>query len=82
LARDIVRKNSKDLEFLAAAGLGVLRKGVAQDAVTYEGKHFKVRNLELRPQPTQKPHPPIWVAAKNKAAVELAAEVGYILADS
>jgi probable F420-dependent oxidoreductase len=59
-------------------GCSLIRALWTQDAVSYEGKHFKVRNLELRPQPTQKPHPPIWVAAKSKAAVELAAEVGDV----
>jgi alkanesulfonate monooxygenase SsuD/methylene tetrahydromethanopterin reductase-like flavin-dependent oxidoreductase (luciferase family) len=32
--------------------------------------------VTLRPLPTQKPHPPIWMAAKKKSAVRLAATVG------
>jgi alkanesulfonate monooxygenase SsuD/methylene tetrahydromethanopterin reductase-like flavin-dependent oxidoreductase (luciferase family) len=32
----------------------------------------------VRPQPKQRPNPPIWVAAKKKGAVRLAAQVGDV----
>jgi alkanesulfonate monooxygenase SsuD/methylene tetrahydromethanopterin reductase-like flavin-dependent oxidoreductase (luciferase family) len=54
----------------------VIRALWTRPSVTYKGKHFQLREVTLRPQPTQSPCPPIWVAAKIKSAVELAAEVG------
>jgi len=54
----------------------VIRALWTRPTVDYNGQHFNYHNVMLRPQPTQKPAPPIWVAAKKKSAVELAAEVG------
>lgn len=31
------------------------------DRVTYEGKHYQLRDATLAPKPLQKPHPPIWI---------------------
>ena len=57
-------------------GVEVIRALWTQPSVTYEGRHFQLSAVSLRPQPTQQPGPPIWVAAKIQPAVELAAEVG------
>jgi len=54
----------------------VIRALWTKPTVDYSGQRFNYRNVMLRPQPKQKPAPPIWVAAKKKSAVELAAEVG------
>ena len=62
---------------------GRMREGVesiramwTQPVANYQGKHFRYENVTLRPLPTQKPHQPIWMAAKKKSAVQLAATVG------
>ena len=57
-------------------GVEVIRALWTKPSVTYTGKHYQLRDVTLRPQPIQKPAPPIWVAAKIRPAVELAAEVG------
>lgn len=57
-------------------GVEVIRRLWTEPSVTHQGRHFHFQNVMLRPQPRQKPHPPIWVAAKQKKAVELAARVG------
>ena len=54
----------------------VIRALWTKPTVDYSGRYFNYRNVMLRPQPKQKPAPPVWVAAKKKAAVELAAQVG------
>src|SRR5207244_12226327 len=53
----------------------LIRRLRTEPSVTYRGEHFEADGVALRPQPIQKP-PPIWVAAKRRKAVELAAEVG------
>jgi probable F420-dependent oxidoreductase len=32
-----------------------------QETVTYEGRYYRVRDLQLEPKPVQRPHPPIWI---------------------
>ena len=35
------------------------------ERLTYQGKHFQVKDLPLAPRPVQKPHPPIRIAANS-----------------
>lgn len=65
----------KDRPALMREGATLIRKLWTEPSVTYRGTHFHVDGVSLAPKTVQKP-PPIWVAAKKKKAVELAAEVG------
>jgi len=64
-----------DRPALLREGTTLIRRLWTEPSVTYRGEHFEADGVALRPQPIQKP-PPIWVAAKRRKAVELAAEVG------
>jgi alkanesulfonate monooxygenase SsuD/methylene tetrahydromethanopterin reductase-like flavin-dependent oxidoreductase (luciferase family) len=33
-----------------------------QESFSYEGRHFRLRDVRLDPRPIQRPHPPIWLA--------------------
>jgi len=57
-------------------GVTLIRRLWTEPKVTFRGIHFQADELPLSPRPLQKPTPPIWVAAKKRRAVELAAEVG------
>ena len=57
-------------------GTQLIRRLWTESTVQHHGRHFRIESAMLRPQPRQKPHPPIWIAAKQKKAVELAARVG------
>ena len=37
---------------------------------TFEGKHYKITNANIVPQPLQNPHPPIYIAATRSAATQ------------
>jgi alkanesulfonate monooxygenase SsuD/methylene tetrahydromethanopterin reductase-like flavin-dependent oxidoreductase (luciferase family) len=54
----------------------IIRKLWSDAAVSFSGKFFKFNNVTIAPRPHQKPHPPIWVAAKAENAVKQAARVG------
>ena len=44
----------------------------------YEGKHFPLRYVNPWPQPTQRPHPPIWIpAGRSKGTLRQIAKHGY-----
>lgn len=42
----------------------------------YEGESFSFPCRNVVPKPSQKPHPPMWIACTNRATIELAAELG------
>jgi probable F420-dependent oxidoreductase len=57
-------------------GVQVLRKLFTEDDVTFEGRHYQLRDATYRPRPVQQPHPPIWVGGHGRASLRRAAEVG------
>jgi alkanesulfonate monooxygenase SsuD/methylene tetrahydromethanopterin reductase-like flavin-dependent oxidoreductase (luciferase family) len=56
-------------------GIECIRAMWTQPTMSYQGKHFQYKDITLRPQPIQKPHPPIWMAAKAEGAVKQAARI-------
>ena len=45
----------------------------------FEGKRWKFDNVVIEPEPVQKPHPPLWLAAGRPESLEYAATEGYNL---
>jgi probable F420-dependent oxidoreductase len=37
-----------------------------EEPVTYEGRHYRVRDLRIEPKPLQQPHPPIWMGGGSQ----------------
>jgi len=56
--------------------LDIVRRLWSGDRVTFQGNHFHLNEVALNPTPTQKPHPPIWVAGRRAAAMLRAARYG------
>ena len=42
----------------------------------YEGESFSFPCRNVLPKPSQKPHPPMWIACTNRTTIELAARLG------
>ena len=57
-------------------GLHVIKRLWAEEEVTHHGRFFHLTRARLGLKPVQKPHPRIWFAANNDAAVERAARLG------
>lgn len=56
----------------------IIRQAWTQDAVTYDGKYHKIRNVKALPKPVQQPHPPIWSAcAVTPESFTFAGEKGF-----
>jgi alkanesulfonate monooxygenase SsuD/methylene tetrahydromethanopterin reductase-like flavin-dependent oxidoreductase (luciferase family) len=47
------------------------------EKLTYEGRFWSFRDIEVLPKPTQTPHPPVWLAATSRDSIERAAEKGF-----
>jgi luciferase family oxidoreductase group 1 len=59
--------------------LDIILQAWTQDRVSYPGKHFKLENQHVTPQPLQKPHPPVWVAAVSADSFGAAGKRGLNL---
>ncbi len=57
-------------------GIEVIKGMWTRDPFSYEGKHYHLKNISLMPKPAQTPHPPLWIGARGKKAVERAARLG------
>lgn len=49
------------------------------ERVTFEGEHYQVHDLEVRPKPLQQPHPPIWMASLSRDTFEMVGRYGFNL---
>lgn len=56
--------------------LEVVRRLWTEDRVTFEGRHFQLKDVQLTLKPVQQPHPPIWVGASGVPAAQRAARLG------
>jgi len=54
--------------------LEVMKLALTQDAVAYEGRHFRSRGTTMRPRPVQQPYPPVWVGGNSTLAMRKAVE--------
>lgn len=57
----------------------IVLKAWRNERVTYQGKYWQFQDVEVLPKPSQKPHPPVWVAASSETAVRWAAEQGHTI---
>lgn len=47
------------------------------DEVEFQGRFYSIPKVQSTIKPTQQPHPPIWVAANNTAAIKRAGRLGH-----
>jgi alkanesulfonate monooxygenase SsuD/methylene tetrahydromethanopterin reductase-like flavin-dependent oxidoreductase (luciferase family) len=57
-------------------GIEIIKRLWMEDHVSFEGKEFQIKDVTLDPKPSQKPRPPIWIAANSDTALERAAKIG------
>jgi len=55
--------------------LELIKRLWTEDEVTHHGRFYRVTRARMVVRPVQKPHPPIWFAANNDAAVARAARM-------
>ena len=60
-------------------GLEVIQKAWTEKKFSHDGRYYQLKDAELTPRPVQTPHPPIWIGARGKKAVERAARMGFHL---
>lgn len=59
--------------------LEIIRRAWTEERFSFEGRHFRFRDVGVRPRPFQRPHPPIWLAALSDETFEKAGRMGLNL---
>jgi probable F420-dependent oxidoreductase len=54
-------------------GVELIRRAWTEDRVTFAGRFYNVRDLNVTPKPVQRPHPPLWLAARGEVPARRAA---------
>lgn len=49
------------------------------ERVNHKGKYWQIDDVEVLPKPSQKPHPPVWLAATSPESVQRAAKDGFTI---
>jgi alkanesulfonate monooxygenase SsuD/methylene tetrahydromethanopterin reductase-like flavin-dependent oxidoreductase (luciferase family) len=57
--------------------IDIILKAFGGRPFSYEGKHFRLPETTIFPQPVQRPHPPIWITAQSPDSVEAAVRRGF-----
>jgi probable F420-dependent oxidoreductase len=60
-------------------GVAIVKAFFTSDPVTFEGRHYQVRNLMARPRPVQQPHPPIMIGGGGRKMLSLAGRLADIV---
>jgi natural product biosynthesis luciferase-like monooxygenase protein len=56
--------------------LEIVKRAWTRERVTFEGKHYQIRDVAVFPRPVQKPHPPIRIACVSPETFEQVARRG------
>lgn len=56
-------------------GIEVIRRLWTEDNVTHDGRYWSLDNVTIRPQPLNKPSPPILIGGQVDASIKRAAEI-------
>ena len=60
----------------ANEAIQLIKRLWTEEDVTFEGRFYSCRNVTLSPGPSQIPHPPVWVAGREDAAMRRAGQFG------
>ena len=55
----------------------IVLRAWTEDRLSFAGSHYQFDGVEVLPKPTQRPHPPVWMAATSESAIEWAAGRGF-----
>ena len=55
-------------------GRELILQGLTHKTLTYQGKHYKFKDVPMEIEPLQKPHPPMWYGVHSVEAAERAAK--------
>ena len=69
-------ENPDDAQSVYAEALALIRAGLTQKSLTFEGRRFRFKDVPMELTPLQRPHPPIWYGLHAPESGERAARQG------
>ena len=57
----------------------LIKRAFAEEAIDFEGEHYRVQGLELKPKPVQRPWPPLLIGGGSRRVLEFAAREADIV---
>lgn len=60
--------------------LAIVREGLSNDRLTYEGKFYQYHDVPMTVRPVQQPHPPLWYPTTSEDGIRYAARNGMNIA--
>lgn len=57
-------------------GVEIIRRAWTGERFSYRGQHYELRDVRLAPRPVQQPHPPLWIGARGRKALDRVARLG------
>ncbi len=59
--------------------VSILDRALRGETVTHEGTHYRIADAMFRPNPTQRPRPPLWVAAQGPRSLRVAVQFADVV---
>ena len=72
---DVFGVTREDAPGRLTEGVEIIKRLWTEEVVTFDGEHFQLDDVSIRPQPLQDLHPPIWVGASNESSVRRGARI-------
>lgn len=67
--------NREDAAGRLVEGVEIIKRLWTEPSIDFDGEHFQLENVSIRPQPLQDPRPPIWVGASNESSIRRGARI-------
>lgn len=61
---------------LLEEGVEIIQNAWTEEQFSYAGQHYQLTDVRLTPRPVQQPHPPLWVGARGRKAIDRVARLG------
>jgi probable F420-dependent oxidoreductase len=73
---EVFGKDRRQRPSMLEEGIAVMRGAWADEPLTFEGRHYRYRDVNVTPKPVQRPGIPVWLAGRAEAPVRRAARIG------
>ncbi len=68
--------DSADNEHMLEVGIELLLRFLTEESVDYDNDYWNGTSASAVPEPTQQPHPPMWLGAMSDRTIDMAARFG------
>ncbi len=69
--------DGSEVSAMLTEGMQLLQRLLTEETIDYSTTWWTGRAVTVVPEPTQEPHPPMWIAAVSDESVEWAARLGF-----